>query len=423
LRRRPRRDFLDRDVRKGVHVVTDRRRSAFRIFRKHESARLDRTRALQRQRRDEARPRANRRVRLRLGNIFFRGVSKSPKGPPQKTRRESEKRRVHRSVVACRRGLVRARSRPGFEARRWRRRPQAFVGERRGVRGVRGVRGLPRSVPLRGFVFQSFATRFPRRRRGFIRAFTRAFTRGAARLGRKHPRVPPLASVCRRGVRTCAVPEVRVRPFSVGVRKFRRKIVAILVRLGFVLVGLGLGLGTVRGAPPPGPPRRGRARGPRRDRARRVRPREALGRGAGQGRVGNAGGSRGDALLRARGGRPRGLGRCGVGREAHVARAFRGTPRVVARRQRVARTLLAEHAAARAAVVLPGHQAERHPALETGFRRALVYPEAGPRRAPAARAETHRVEDLAHGASRAGDFLGHARPARVTASWSYRSAP
>ena len=356
-----------------------------------------------------------------------RSVSQSPKGPPQKTRRESEKRGVHRSVVACVVcGLARARSRPGFEARRWWRwwwRPHAFVGERCGVRGVRGVRGLPRSVPLRGFVFQSLATRFPRRRRGFIPRL-RAFTRGgAARLGRKHPRgVPPLVSVCSRGVRKCAVPEVRVWPFGVGVRTFRRMVVVVLVRLGFVLVGLGLGLGTVRGAPPPGPPRRGRARGPRRDRARRVRPREALGRGAGQGRVGNAGGSRGDALLRARGGRPRGLGRCGVGREAHVARAFRGTPRVVARRQRVARTLLAEHAAARAAVMLPGHQAERHPALETGFRRALVYPEAGPRRAPAARAETHRVEALAHGASHAGDFLGHARPARVTASWSYRSA-
>ena len=212
-----------------------------------------------------------------------------------------------------------------------------------------------------------------------------------------------------------AVRKIRVRnTIRVGVAA--RGVHVGRVRFGRVLVGLGVGVGVVRGArrARTRPPRRGCARGTRRDAARRARPRESLGRDAGQSRIGNARGSRGDALLRARGGRPQGLGFIGVGREAHVARAFRGTPRVVARRQRVARTLLAEHAAARAAVVLPGHQAERHPALETGFRRALVYPEAGPRRAPAARTETQRVEPLAHGASRAGDFLGHGREPRVS---------
>ena len=164
-----------------------------------------------------------------------------------KARRSPERRRVCRLWSGQSSIAARVRS----AARRWWWRPQAFVGERRGVRGVRGVREASPLGTASGVCFSVSRDALPASARGFIPRL-RAFTRGAARLGRKHPRVPPLAR-CVVAVFGSA-PSRKFefgRSASLSGRSRHRMVVVVLVRLGFVLVGLGLGLGTVRGAPPP----------------------------------------------------------------------------------------------------------------------------------------------------------------------------
>ena len=341
--------------------------------------------------------------------------------PAAKTRRESEKRGVHRSVVACRRGLARARSRPGFEARRWWWRPQAFVGERRGVRGVRGVRGLPRSAPL-GVCFSVSRDALPLRRGGgFIPPRARLHSRcGASR------KETPARPAARLGV-VAVFGSARPGSSSLAVRAISPDVPKARPTLTSSSDSDSSSSDSDSDSEPFAEPRPRSAA--TRTRSRRSREETALvgfdparrsDAARGRRRVGNAGGSRGDALLRARGGRPRGLGRCGVGREATSHARSRGVQPGRRRRlgglEHFGRTRGRTRGSDRL-----GHQRRARPHSKRSSSCARLSRSGASARPSGSRGDASRRAARARREPRAGDF-GHARPARVTASWSYRSA-